>query len=278
MNTDTPPRLAPVRSRAVLRQARVLRALRGTGVPVSEVLFESPGSPPAEPPLFVMDLVDGSSIEPLFDVEPGSVDAPEVVADRLGHGARVLAALHSVEPSMVGLGAETPTELADEVGRWTALLRTVDPTLVAGWETVAESLLARLPRPLAPRIVHGDFRLGNTLAAGSRITAVIDWEIWSVGDPRLDLGWFLVNADPATYGRTTPYVGLLPGPDELAEIYTAELDAEVTDVGWFRALACFKSAASWSLIVKHNRRRPDPDPRAEEMAPLLPRLLALAQL
>ena len=50
-------------------------------------------------------------------------------------------------------------------------------------------------------IVHGDFRLGNLLAAGARIAAVVDWEIWSVGDPRVDVGWFLLNADPATYRR-----------------------------------------------------------------------------
>ncbi len=52
---------------------------------------------------------------------------------------------------------------------------------------------------MGPAVVHGDFRLGNLLAVDERITAVIDWEIWSVGDPRIDLGWFLVNADPETY-------------------------------------------------------------------------------
>ena len=49
--------------------------------------------------------------------------------------------------------------------------------------------------------MHGDFRLGNLLAVGPEVTAVIDWEIWTVGDPRVDTGWFLTNADPATYQR-----------------------------------------------------------------------------
>jgi aminoglycoside phosphotransferase (APT) family kinase protein len=60
-------------------------------------------------------------------------------------------------------------------------------------------------------VVHGDFRLGNLLAVGERITAVIDWEIWSLADPRIDAGWFLTNCDPSTYRRDTP-VGVTPAP------------------------------------------------------------------
>ena len=48
------------------------------------------------------------------------------------------------------------------------------------------------------------------------------------------------------------------------------------ELDWFQALACFKSAATWSLIVKHNRRRATPDADLEEMAPVLPSLLARA--
>jgi aminoglycoside phosphotransferase (APT) family kinase protein len=133
-----------------------------------------------------------------------------------------------------------------------------------------------VPEPLPPAIVHGDFRLGNLLATGERITAVIDWEIWSIGDPRVDVGWFLVNADPATYRRATPLAGSTPPPAELAEVYASTLGRIVSRLGWFQALACFKSAATWSLIVKHNRRREAPDAHLEEMADVLPSLLARA--
>ena len=77
-------------------------------------------------------------------------------------------------------------------------------------------------------MVHGDFRLGNVLATGAHIAAVVDWEIWSVGDPRVDLGWFLVTADPATYRRATRYAASLPPLAELTEIYTGALGREVT--------------------------------------------------
>jgi aminoglycoside phosphotransferase (APT) family kinase protein len=137
-------------------------------------------------------------------------------------------------------------------------------------------LHSSVPAARAPAVVHGDVRLGNLLATGDRITSVIDWEIWSVGDPRVDAGWFLINADPATYGRPTPYVGLTPTPAELADVYAGALESAVPELDWFQGLACFKSAATWSLIVKHNRRRTTPDGDLEAMAPVLPSLLAWA--
>ena len=68
-----PAGLAPVRNRDVLRQARLLRALGPTAVPVPEVLWEDAGDPPEVPPLFVMSFVEGTSLEPLFDLDdPGA--------------------------------------------------------------------------------------------------------------------------------------------------------------------------------------------------------------
>ena len=64
-----PAGVPPVLNRDVLRQARVLRALGGTGVPVPEVLWEDGGNPPGVPPLFVMSFVAGTSLEPLFDLD-----------------------------------------------------------------------------------------------------------------------------------------------------------------------------------------------------------------
>jgi aminoglycoside phosphotransferase (APT) family kinase protein len=176
----------------------------------------------------------------------------------------------------VRLGAEPVVGPSAEIERWYRLLETVDPTLVPGWRDIGVSLRTSVPAALPAAIVHGDFRLGNLLATGERITAVIDWEIWSVGDPRIDVGWFLVNADPATYRRPTPYVGSTPSPDELADIYTATLGTAVPRLSWFQGLACFKSAATWALIVKHNRRRATPEADLEEMAAVLPSLLARA--
>lgn len=311
-----PPGLAPVRNRDVLRQARVLRTLAGSAVPVPEVLWEDAGDPPGVPPLFVMSFVEGVSVEPLFDLRPDVVDGADVVATRMRNAAATLAALHTLDPAGIGLGDEPVVVLDAEIGRWCRAFETVEPALAAGWEPVAAALRDREPAPwrasasvhpgvpappgvpahpgvaahrmaVDPVVLHGDFRLGNLLAAGSEIRAVVDWEIWSVGDPRVDLGWFLVNADPATYDRRTRYAGLLPPPAELREAYRAAsaarpagpspIDGGGHEEEWFDALACFKAAATWSLIVKHNRRLATPDPDVEAVADAVPRLLRRAR-
>jgi aminoglycoside phosphotransferase (APT) family kinase protein len=270
-----PPGLSPVLNRDVLRQARLLRALHGSAVPVPDVLWEDTGAPPDVPPLFVMSFVDGSSLEPLFD---GDGDDPEpVVATRMRNAALTLARLHALDLAAIGLADESVVGPEAEVARWCRLLETVDPALVPDWPEVAAALREREPPAAPPAVVHGDFRLGNLLAVGPAVTAVVDWEIWAVGDPRVDVGWFLANADPATYERSTRYRDTMPSPAELLDAYAAALGRDIADVAWFRALACFKSAATWSLIVKHNRRRTDPDPEVESMAPALPRLLERAR-
>jgi aminoglycoside phosphotransferase (APT) family kinase protein len=267
-----PPGLATILNRDVLRQARILRAMGSSEVPVPEVLIEDFGDPPAVPPFFVMSFLDGTSVEPLFDRDAAGTERA-AVAQRLRDAARVMARLHRVDPTSLGLGGEPVVGPADEVERWCRLLGTVDPTLVSGWDDVGSALRRSVPAALAPAVVHGDFRLGNLLAAEGRITAVIDWEIWTIGDPRVDLGWFLINADPQTYRRTTPCSGWTPPPAELAGVYASERGGPLPRLDWFQALACFKSAATWSLIVKHERRRSNPEPDVEEMAAILPSLL-----
>jgi aminoglycoside phosphotransferase (APT) family kinase protein len=271
-----PPGLPPVLNRDVLRQAQLLWALQASAVPVPEVLWEDAGDPPEVPPLFVMSFVDGASFEPLFDLDG---DAPEsVVAARMLNAARTLATLHALDPAAIGLAAEPVVGPDAEVDRWCRLLETIDPVLVPGWRDVAAALREREPEPEPRRaVVHGDFRLGNLLAVGPDVTAVVDWEIWTIGDPRVDVGWFLANADPATYERPTRYRDSTPAPAQLLDAYSGSLGRAVAGVEWFRALACFKSAATWSLIVKHNRRRADPDRDVEAMAPVLPRLLERAR-
>jgi aminoglycoside phosphotransferase (APT) family kinase protein len=265
----------PVGHRDVLRQARMLEALRSTDVPVPGVRCRDAGAPPDVPPLFVMTMVDGESFEPLFDDATGTPN--EIVAQRYRNAASTMATLHRLAPQHLGAGDEPVVDPAAEVDRWCATLRTVDQAMVPRWSETAEMLHTTAPPAFAPSIVHGDFRLGNLLAVGADVTAVIDWEIWSVGDPRIDVGWFLVNADPDTYRRPSGYVDAVPSVAELVQCYRDAFGADVPDLPWFMALACFKSAATWALIVKHNRRRSTPQPELEAMAHALPRLLDRAR-
>ena len=269
-----PPGVPPIAHRDVLRQARIIGALGPTPVPVPELLFDDPGDPPDVPPLFVMSHLEGTNCEPLFDVVDGGCET--VVAERFRNAIAAMAQLHRLEPGSVGLALEPVIGPLDEAERWCRTLETVDAALAPGWRDVAAALRGSAPSALPPAVVHGDFRLGNLLAADERITAVIDWEIWSVGDPRVDAGWFLINCDPTTYRRCTRYAEAVPPLPELVAIYRQELGSEVPQLDWFCALACFKSTATWSLIVKHNRRRSAPDPGLEAMAPMLPHLLSRA--
>lgn len=269
-----PPGVLPIAHRDILRQARVIRTLAPTPVPVPGVLFDDPGDPPDVPPLFVMSHVDGITSEPLFDDADGGPET--VVAERFRNAAATMAQLHRIETGAAGLESEPVIGPSAEVERWCRTLETVDPALVPGWREVAAALESSTPSSLPPALVHGDFRLGNLLAVDDRITAVIDWEIWSIGDPRVDAGWFLINCDPRTYRRSTRYIEAIPPLSELAALYREELGCEVPELDWFQALACFKSAATWSLIVKHNRRRNRPDPGLEAMASALPQLLSRA--
>jgi aminoglycoside phosphotransferase (APT) family kinase protein len=256
----------PVGHRDVLRQARMIDALRSTDVPVPVVRWQDAGAPPEIPPLFVMTMMDGESFEPLFD--DVTTSPKDIVAQRYRNAASAMAMLHRLPPAELGLEAEPVVNAAAELERWCATLQTVDPAWVPGWTETRDALRSTVPAAMGPSVVHGDFRLGNLLAVGADITAVIDWEIWSVGDPRIDVGWFLVNADPTTYSRPSTYVDAVPTRTELTDCYGGAPDVE-----WFMALACFKSAATWALIVKHNRRRSTPQPELEAMAPLLPGLL-----
>jgi aminoglycoside phosphotransferase (APT) family kinase protein len=268
-----PPGVEPVAHRDVLRQARIIKALAATRVPVPKVLWEDPGCPPNIPPLFVMSHVDGDTVEPLFD---GCATIPDVV-ERYRNACRTMAAMHRLAPVTVGLGNEPVVDPVAEVQRWCDTLQTVDAAMVPDWHGVRDALLRCAPLAMGPTVVHGDFRLGNLIAVGARINAVIDWEIWSIGDPRIDAGWFLINCDPDTYQRVPASAGMAPSTGELADIYQRELGCEVPDLAWFTALACFKSAATWSLIVKHNRRRRSPRAELEAMAANLPRLLERAR-
>lgn len=269
-----PAGVAPVAHRDVLRQSRLIRALEPTDVPVPRVVWEDTGDPPAVPPLFAMSLLAGDCVEPLFDVD---ADLPpgETVAARFRDAAAVMARLHRVDPAAVGLAGDPVLSPQDEVDRWSRTLQTVDPDLVPGWQDIQTLLKSTAPAPMNPAIVHGDFRLGNLLADGAEVTAVIDWEIWSLGDPRIDVGWFLINSDPQTYRR--PVAAAVPATGDLIAAYCDETGSDATDFAWFQALACFKSAATWSLIIKHNRRRAVPDPDREAMVWALPRLLDRAR-
>jgi aminoglycoside phosphotransferase (APT) family kinase protein len=247
-----PAGLEPTRNRDVLRQARLQLALEKTAVPVPRVLAQHPGEPPDVPPFFVMTFEDGDCVEP-NQLAPGTIPPEEVRAREL-QAARIMGSLHTTEPGAVGLGDEPEGALDAEVQRWVDAFAACDEDLREGTEGIAEKLFETAPSLGRTTLIHGDFRLGNTLSKDDRVVSVIDWEIWSRGDARIDLAWFLMmaNPDPAL-GR--PTAEGMPSNEELLSAYESAAGAPVQDLRWFSALVRYKQAAAGAFIVRNARRR-----------------------
>lgn len=252
-----PPGLEPVRNRDVLRQARILRALGSVAdVRVPKVYFSDDGAPPAVPPLFTMEFADGDSFEPLRARPDTPTPSEAEVATRSLGAVRMLAALQGAGPSTLGLAAEPVISLQAEVTRWSKAFASCDlPAQVdKTWRRCEDLLHRSAPQPLPAVVQHGDWRLGNMKCRGTSIQAVIDWELWSLGDPRIDLAWMMMWAStdhPSTRDRSA----FTPGPRQILHWYEDACGASVPEIWWAQALVRYKEGAAMSLLAKNAGKR-----------------------
>lgn len=257
-----PPGLMPTRDRDVLRHARAMSALTGApGVRVPRILFTDAGDPPEVPPLYAMSFEGGECVEPVFDHEP--LPAPAIVGARMVSAARMLAALHGLDVAASGLADEPVVGLRDEVGRWVRAFGTVSDELRGRADKATALLLATVPEPLPPVLVHGDYRLGNMLCRGGEVTSIIDWELWAVSDPRLDLGWLLLHHDTAGNPHQRRAAPGMPPVEELVAEYERAAGRPVRDLPWFHALARFKQASAGALLLKRSPLAQDDPARVD---------------
>lgn len=261
-----PPGQRPIGRNDVLRQARVLRVLAGSPVPVPQVAAVDE----REPAWFAMEFMAGEAVEPVLD-EHRLV--PELCRTRMLALAGVLRDLHGTE---VEMGSEPPLDPVGELERWTRTMRAVPPELRPGAEELLGTLASRVPEAIQPVLTHGDFRLGNVLCRGERPTAVVDWEIWGVGDPRIDLAWFLLFADHRNFPQLGRPVPGLPGE---AELLAAYLDGrpEPPALDWFRALARTKMAAIMGHNLRRHREGKHHDPDQERLPPTIAAMIRTAR-
>jgi aminoglycoside phosphotransferase (APT) family kinase protein len=255
-----PPGLEPIGNRDVLRQALILKALANQqSVPVPAVLFEDRGRPPEVPPLFGMQYIDGEVFEPLAEIRPTPL-APEFIQSRAHHGVEILGGLHRLNPVDLGLGDEVPVALDSEVSRWRRLLHSIRRDASTLTDRTAAALLSSLPSSMPLAVCHGDYRLGNTLSERDHVNAVIDWELWSVGDPRLDLAYFLRSCDIAEREGGSDDVEM-PSRGSLLAKYEQAYGRSIRELLWFEALCRFKAAAIASYVMKLNSRQERVHPR-----------------
>jgi aminoglycoside phosphotransferase (APT) family kinase protein len=247
------------------REFRVMSALGGTAVPVPRMRHFCDDASVLGQPFYVMDLVEGHVVRSEFpagyaDSEPERRQVCERLVDTLG-------ALHRVDPVSVGLGDFGRPEgyLARQVARWR---KQWDATRIEGLSSVdalASELAASLPATQRHTVVHGDYRLDNTVLDpddAGRVVAVLDWEMSTLGDPLADLGVLLVYWNQADDegarkgGLVVPTVTSLPGMltrDEVAARYATASGLDLAPLPWYVAFGFFKLAVVCAGIAARSK-------------------------
>jgi aminoglycoside phosphotransferase (APT) family kinase protein len=255
-----PPRPPlPPSAHDVLREARVIRAVRGTAA-VPEVLAVCDDESVIGVPFFVMEKLDGHVVT--YEVPP----ALDAAADRRRMGEELIDALveiHAVDWRAAGLeGFGKPTGyLERQVRRFRGLWEHHRTRDIPAVEQVGAWLESHLPESGPATVVHGDYRLGNVMFAPSapaRLIAVFDWEMATIGDPLADLGYLCTTwseaGDPELgrfeLGRVTRAEGF-PTRAELVARYEERSGRAVGDLRWYRTLALWKSI----VFMEGNYRR-----------------------
>jgi aminoglycoside phosphotransferase (APT) family kinase protein len=236
---------------ALRREARVLAALDGTGVRAPSLIAACTDETVMNGVVFyLMESVPG--FNPTTTLPPAYGDP--AVRHRMGlDAAAALAELGAVDHVAAGLGDVGRPEgfLERQVGRWLGELASYDAldgypgADIPGLEEVAAWLDARRPREWRPGVMHGDYHLANLLydPAEPRVAAIVDWEMCTIGDPLLDLGWLVATwpgGETAKLAGAIGAAGGLPSTDELAEVYAARTDRDLSSLTWYAVLACFK--------------------------------------
>ncbi|MBX7268260.1 phosphotransferase family protein [Micromonospora sp. Llam7] len=235
------------------REFRVISALAPTAVPVPRAVLLCPDADVLGAPFYLMERVTGEVLRDRARTDQLTAEQRYGLVMAM---MDTLAALHAVEPAAVGLADFGRPEgyLARQVRRWAAQLDRSRSRPLPGIDELRDRLAATAPEGAnAGRVVHGDYRLDNLLATVDpvAVTAVLDWEMATLGDPLADLGLLLTywevlgdrdgaDGNPVADGLG-PRAGF-PGGAELIERYAARSDVDVGPLHWHVALGCFKLA------------------------------------
>jgi len=231
------------------REYRVIEALGGTDVPVPAVYAFGADESLIGAPFYVMERVDGRVLRTRQDAEALPPNEARACSEAL---VDVLARLHSVDPAAVGLGdfGRPDGFLARNVARWGKQWQANKTRDLPALEEVARRLDDALPESGPAGIVHGDYRLDNTMLDrhdAGRIAAVLDWEMSTLGDPLTDLGLLLVywGGGEQLAVLTAQGLGDIPGfltRDEVVARYAARSGRSITHLDFYVVFAMYKLA------------------------------------
>ena len=229
------------------REHRILLALGSTVVPVPKILGFCDDAAVSDQPFYVMEFVDGQifrTIDDALSIEPTDRTAiSESLTD-------VLASLHSLDVNAIGLGGLGRHDgyIARQLGRWHQQFTASKLREVPLVDAVHNKLAKRIPTQQAVSVVHGDYRLDNTMiGAKYRVAAVLDWEICTLGDPLADIGMLTVysptadDANPPLGSAATMAPGFLT-PTQMTNRYATQSPLDLSDMNFYVAFGFWKLA------------------------------------
>jgi aminoglycoside phosphotransferase (APT) family kinase protein len=248
-----PPRPPlPPSAHDMVREAKLQLALAPQGIRLPTIRAVGEDESILGVPFYVMDFLDGHVVT---DELPDGADARRLGEDLVD----TLVEIHAADVTTDGLAAFARPGSYNErqVKRFTQLWEINKTRELPTVEEVASWLADHTPKPLAPTVVHGDYRLGNMMVSRddpSRIVAVLDWEMGAIGDPRADVGYLLATysepGGPPNPLGTSPVTATpgFPSKAELVARYAERSGREVEPLNWFEALALWKAAVFCEAI------------------------------
>jgi aminoglycoside phosphotransferase (APT) family kinase protein len=236
-----PPPGAPAdRDQGILREWRIIEALDGTDVPHAPAVAVCQDASVLGRTFYVMGFVEGWS--PMgrtgwpapFDTD---LQARAGLAIQLAEGIALLSKVDWRAKGLHDLGR--PEGFHErQVDRWTKFLERIQRRELEGLEVASRWLRAHRPIDYVPGLMHGDYQFANVMyqdGAPARLAAIVDWEMGTVGDPKLDLGWMIqswpedTNAPEASEASYVDLRGM-PSRSQILAHYADVSGRQVDDI------------------------------------------------
>ena len=245
-----PPGTLLPSAHAVDREYRVITALYGTEVPVPKTYLLCEDDSVLGTAFFVMDKVAGRVLDDQF----APAFSPTERGAVYDHLLEVLAALHAVDYREVGLGdfGRPGNYYTRQIDRWTKQYIASQTDEIAAMDDLMKWLPENVPEDDTATLVHGDYRLGNTIVHPSepRISAVLDWELSTLGHPLADLAYSYVSCFMGA-GETLELLPGLPSEDEFVGRYCALTErGGIPDWTFYKVFQLFRLAAIVQGVYK----------------------------
>lgn len=222
-------------------EARVQALAAAAGAPVPHILVADNSAAALGNPFLICDAIGGETIA--RKIARNLDDTGRAVL--LQQCAQALAAIHRADPAGAGLDHQ------DQLAEWRGRLDDMGDT-TATFEWAFRWLAANRPPPSAPRLVHGDFRMGNLIVDGSGLAAVLDWELVHIGEVYEDLAWFCIRA--WRFGAPERLAaGGLGSVDAFLSAYERASGTTVdrVEMRWWLILATLR----WGVICRYQAER-----------------------